>query len=453
MTDSVSAATVLVVLAAIAVAGYLPARLFTSSLSLPERLGWGMASGLTLLALASVGLMAVGLVPGPKKLGAALLLVAAGSLLIRKRPATREARQMRRPSPATVGIALLAFAGVLFFAVQATAGPMWVTDHLAIWGLKAKTIFVTASIPDRLFHDPALEWSNPAYPLLVPLSLSSLAAAVCGWDGRSLALLYPFWQLATVSVVSGFVGRRADPLAGALAGLLCAWCLPLYAPPNLGTAEIPMAFSMTLVSTAFLDLLERDCVETRIRLCLAATLAAATKAEGTLFVLLLLATVVARRHFFARTLASVAAACLALPVLSHALALQLLRGSVPGRSTEWSLLEPGRWVELAERLGRVAVRLFHVEVPGGALALLALAIFLAVTRRSFADALLHPIGLLVVAYAFAAALSRFDPVWQVASAFARITLTLFPVAALILGGRMAATFSAPADAPGELAPS
>jgi hypothetical protein len=453
VTDSISAATVLVVLAVIAVAGYLPARLFASSLSLPERLGWGMASGLTLLSLASAGMMAVGLVPGPKKLNAGLLLVAAGSLLLARRRSTGEVARIRGTSPAVVAIALLAFGGVLFFAVQATAGPMWVTDHLAIWGLKAKTIFVTASIPNRLFHDPALEWSNPAYPLLVPLSLSSVAAAVRGWDGRSLALLYPFWQLATLFVVSGFVGRRSEPLAGALAGLLCAWCLPLYAPPTVGTAEIPMALSMTLVSTAFLDLLERDCVEARIRLCLAATLAAATKAEGSLFVLLLLVPVVAYRHRIARTLASAAAACLVLPVLSHALVLRFLRGSVPGRSTDWSLLEPGRWVELAERLGKVAVRLFRIEVLGGALALFALAVFLAVTRRSFADLLLLPVCLLILAYAFAAALSRFDPVWQVASAFARITVTLFPVAAVILGGRMTATFSAPTDAPGELAPS
>ena len=55
------------------------------------------------------------------------------------------------------------------------AEPMWATDRLAIWGLKGKLAFLAPALKQRLFLDPALAWSHPEYPLLVPLSLAALA--------------------------------------------------------------------------------------------------------------------------------------------------------------------------------------------------------------------------------------------------------------------------------------
>jgi hypothetical protein len=206
-------AAVAIVLTAVTGIGYLAARPLTASLSRGEGLAWSMVIGLLILVSLCVAMLAARLQPGPKKLAAAGLLVAALSLLVRRR---RVPSQDRRPRSASVELLrAFSFVVVFLFAVAATRTPMWGTDYESIWGLKARAIFTTASIPDRLFHDPSIAGSNPTYPLLVPLLLSSLAASVAEWDGRALALLYPFLQSGTVLLTSGFIGRRISPLAGA----------------------------------------------------------------------------------------------------------------------------------------------------------------------------------------------------------------------------------------------
>ena len=332
-------------------------------------------------------------------------------------------------------LSALALLAVALFAAQAVRGGMWATDYLAIWGLKAKTFFTTASIPARIFRDPALAYSHPEYPLLVPLSLSSLAAATRAWDEHSLALLYPFCALATVLLVSGFLVRRLSSLAGAAGGLLVALCTPLYAQGNLGTAEIPMALGLALAATAFLDARERETAAACARLFLAALFCTATKAEGSLFVLLLLAAILApvlhRRPVPWRT-----ALALLLPLLGHAVGMRLLHGSLASRDVAWSLLSPDRFGALQARAREVLLQVAGIEVPRYAFALLALATLLIVTRPGLADPLVPVLVLQIFAYGAACVLSSFDPVWQVESAFSRITWALFPVWALIACARV-----------------
>ena len=287
------------------------------------------------LAAASSAFLAAGLVPGPKKF-AAVLAVLAGLSFLARRPGTTPS-PVRRTEGASVFpgvLTALALALVLLFAVQAARRGLGTEDHVAIWGLKAKTIFASASVPARLFHDPALAFSRPQEPLLVPLSLSAVAAAMRAWDVRALALLDPFLALATVLVVSGFLARRVTRMAGGAAGLLVALFAPLYSPESLGTAQIPLALGLVLVATAFLDALERETAGTCARLLLASLFCSATKAEGTLFVLLLLASLLAR-GLRGRHVPRVAALALFLPAALHAAGMFLLRGKVPGPRSAW----------------------------------------------------------------------------------------------------------------------
>jgi hypothetical protein len=105
-------------------------------LTLEETLGWSWGGGILLLVSLYAFLLAVHASPGPKKLGA-LLVLFAGVSATRRRP-------RRHPAPPWSGAALVlaaaAAAGIALYALQACAEPLWSTDFLAIWGLKGKTI-------------------------------------------------------------------------------------------------------------------------------------------------------------------------------------------------------------------------------------------------------------------------------------------------------------------------
>lgn len=422
-----SLAAALAVLAGAAAGGYCLVRLFAGELSRRERGGWSLACGVLVLAAASSAFLAAGLTPGPKKFAAVLAILAAVSLLGR-RPGTTPS-PVRRTEGASVLPAILtalAMALVLLFAVQAARGGIGAEDHFAIWGLKAKTIFTTASVPARLFHDPALAFSRPQEPLLVPLSLSAVAAAMRAWDVHGLALLDPFFALATVLVVSGFLARRVSRLAGAAAGLLVALFAPLYSPQNIGTAEIPLALGFVLLTTAFLDALERETVGACARLLLASLFCSATKAEGSLFVLLLLASLAAR-GLRGRRLPRVAALALFVPAALHAAGMGIWRGKVEGPALDWSLVS-------VSRLRQAGLEVVGAEALAAALPLLALALLLLVSPRGIGDPLLPPLTLQLLACALLGAVSA-RPLWDAQAAFGRAALPLFPVVALVAAAR------------------
>ena len=430
MTPSTLAAD-LAVLSGATLAGYGLTRFFGGDLLRRERLAWSMACGTLLLSAVSAGLMRVGLVPGPKKFAAALVLLVLGSFLARRAGRTRP--PARRPEGASILPAILSvfsIAAVVLFAVEAARGGMWVADHVAIWGLKAKTIFATASIPARLFHDPALAFSHPEYPLLYPLALSAVAAALRAWDDHALALLDPFLALATVLAVWGFLARRVSRVAGATGGLLVAVCATLYAPGAVGTAEIPMALGFALVATAFLDAIERETAGACARLFLASLFCAATKPEGSLFVILLLLALFARA-IRGHRLPRLAALSLFVPVALHAVGMRLLRGAVTDRHIDWSLFSDGRVAELSSRLREMLLQIVGVDISQATIALLAIAILLLVSRPGIADPLIPIVALQIAAYAAQRLVSASGPVWQVEDAFSRFSWTLFPVITLV----------------------
>lgn len=420
----------LAVLSGATLGGFAGVRFLGGDFLHRERLGWSMACGMLLLPAASAGLMAAGLVPGPKKLGAILAVLLAGSFLAR-RPG-RSLPPLRRAEGPSIfsGILFLAsIAAVLLFAVEAWRGGAWATDHLAIWGLKAKTIFATASIPQRLFHDPSLAFSHPEYPLLVPLTFSSVAAGLRAWDVHALALLDPFLALATVLVVSGFLARRVSRVAGSAGGLLVALCAPLYAPARVGTAEIAMACGFALAAVAFLDAIDRETPGACARLFLASLFCAATKREGSLWVALLLVALFVRAVRGHR-LPRLAALSLGLPLIAHDVGMRLVRGPLADRDFDLSLLTASA-SDLASRFQLVSLQILGIEAHRAWIPLLLLGVLLLTSRRSLGDPLLLPLALQLAAYAAACVVSAFDPVWQVQSAFSRIALTLFPTVVLI----------------------
>ncbi|MEO8348108.1 MAG: hypothetical protein ABI610_04295, partial [Acidobacteriota bacterium] len=282
--------SVLSVLAALLLAttvGYALARFFADRLSRTEKIAWSFATGLFAQSLLFVTCISIAPGRGPVPVFVLDAFIVAGSLLV---------RQPRRPTPLRVRFrpvsALLLFvagAAWLVFLVEALGEPMWSTDYLAMWGLKGKTVFELGFVPIRLFQDSALYWAHREYPVLVPLSLATLASFAGGWDDQALGLLFPLCELATLLALFGFLARRVSSVAGAAAAALASLDFFLYRAVNAGTAEVPLALALSLVSCAFLDVLDRPTRPAIARLLVASLLCVSTKQEGTLFVVLLAA--------------------------------------------------------------------------------------------------------------------------------------------------------------------
>ncbi len=279
---------------------------------------------------------------------------------------------------------------------------------------------------------------RPPYCQFLPLSLAALAGLAGEWNDQALALFFPALALATLLGIFGFLKRHGTAAAGAAAALLAALCFRLYHPVNAGTAEVPFALGAVLASCAFFDVLERDGGQVRARLVAAALFCASLKQEGTLWVALLALALLFSRVVLGRRRAPPTAAwALALPPLIHWMLLYLLRGPQTRRDFVFWLLEPGHFRELLPRMGSVLARVLTTEAREAAVPLVAILLFLLVTRRGFADALLPLLALQIAFYCLAFSVSSFDLMYAVDGAFRRIALTLFPALTLVLGARLA----------------
>jgi hypothetical protein len=268
--------------------------------------------------------------------------------------------------------------------------------------------------------------------------MAAFSAATSRWNDETLGLIFVFCQIAAVLVVAGYCRRRGSPAAGALAALLVAFWYPLYRAFNTGMAEIPFAMSLVLLATAAAD-------ESVPRSALAAFLCVATKQEGTVFALLLAGTLVVRRRS-ARPSRRTAFAIAAVTV-PHYMVLRVARGDLHDRDFTLAVLASSRAGELVGRVGRLARAFAGAWTAVEILGLVCLAGVLLATRRAREDFLLLPLAVQLSIYLGACALSSWDPVWQLRSAFFRIAATLCPVLALVIGCRLAQENTGPVKAP------
>lgn len=404
-----------------------------------ERAAWGLAAGLLLQALLFLALLAFHLTPGRPA-----MLAGSGVLALACLAATRRRGSLPSVSAAAGGaaskifgfaLAVLTAAAVAVFLISSLSEPLWQNDYLAIWGFKGKTIFLSGSLPGRLFHDPQTAWSHPEYPLLLPLWLASLSALTGSWNDHALALFFPLIEAALLLAMSGFLRRRSSAEGAGMAALLTALFFPLFRPASAGTAEIPLAFAFVLLSTALLDLLETGGAAAAGRLALASLLACGIKQEGTLFVAVLAAwlglAAVRRRGAIPRA----AFAALLVPAAFQGLVLRIGRGPLSDRDFDLTYLRLDRAAELLRRLERVFAHLLEGESRLILLSALAVAVYLLAAPRRPSGVLLPPLAGQIALYAAACAFSAFDPIWLARNSFLRISATLFPVLALVIGDR------------------
>jgi hypothetical protein len=416
-------------------AGWAVARFFTTGLTGRERVAWSFATGLMIQTACLLLLLAAGVRPTAVRLLGAEAAVAAIALAgARRRPAPGWYPAGRKRDIRALALAGVAAAAWLVFLVTALSDAPFATDFLAIWGAKAKIVFESSSVPGRLFGDPVLAFAHPEYPLLLPLSLAALGVAAGQWDDQALALLYPVFALATLLALSGFLDRRVSRAAGALAAALSALCFFLYAPANVGTAEIPLALAAVLVATAASDFVAASAGASVPRLAVAALFAASLKEEGALFVVLL-AVATGLKPTAGTARRAVGAAALLVPVALHGLLEVLARGHRSSRDFDVGLLTHGRWAEIPPRLSAALARAVSVDVLPSMVPILAVAVFLLATKPGSGDWLLPVFAAQLAAYVAAFTLSAFGPAYAVDAALARIAMTLFPAFTLVLAAR------------------
>ncbi len=414
--------------------GHRVARALSARLSFEEKLAWGLGVGLVLQAGIYAILLLFRIEPRPIPMvlcGLPFALAAglAGTGL--RRPSERLPR-------AAVAMLVVAFCAWVIFLLQSVVEPMWANDFIAIWGFKAKTIYLSSSIPSRLFRDPATAWSHPEYPFLLPLFFAALSALAGSWNDHALALLYPALSAAIALLLFGFLRRRGRPLGGALAALLVMLFFPLFQAFEVGMGEIPLAFAILLLATSASDLVDEPNAPTAIRVAFAASLCCGIKQEGTLFVLLLAAAMGLHVWRLRRRLRPdqswlLLPLTLVGPAVLHWAVQRAARGTISDRDYDLSLLSAGKISSLVARLSVAAAaaggRLWPIAIPAAAGGL-----YLLLTPRSRLDWLLPVAAVQIVAYVAICALSSIDPAWQ-AQFIPRISLVLFPMLCAVLGER------------------
>lgn len=404
----------------------------------PERLAWGFAAGLTVVALSVPFAFALRLTPGwlPFLLVSAVAVFPARLLQVRERLADPTRRAL---DPATAVLALILVAGVLLYALRALTEPMWANDYLAIWGFKGKTVFAERSVPERLFQWTSLRFSHPEYPLGLPFLYAGIAYLLGRWDDHAMALLFPFVQAATLLLLFGWLRRRgADrPLALGAAALLSHF-EPLYRGFTAGMAEVPLSFALLMLGTSLCDRIDRTDRGAARRLVLASVLCAGTKNEGLFFVAAGLI-VAALSAFSRRGALARAVAFLALPAALVAAAHRLLRGSLPLSDFDFSWLRrPGA---LLPRIGESLAAVFENLSPLAWVGLVALGVLIAAGRASPAGTRLLALAACgLAAYLFLPALAVAGPRWLVETAFFRTTAALAPLVAAGVGVRLIPVF-------------
>ncbi len=196
---------------------------------LAERIGWSFALGCALLAAVPLVVFLLGGSPGwiPFLLGGAVIAAAARFLPLPPGEGRGEGKTEAHPlqrTPTWVLLSLLALLllGIVVFNIRALTEPMWSNDFLAIWGFKGKTIFLSRSLPSRLYDWPPIRFSHPEYPLGLPLLFAGVSFLTGNWDDHALAVVFSFVQLATLCVLGGWLRRRGASTALALSAAALA---------------------------------------------------------------------------------------------------------------------------------------------------------------------------------------------------------------------------------------
>ena len=255
-------------------------------LSLGAGVGIGIASCLYFLCLALAGPKLAVLASVE---GAAALLVLAGAIVWNRRGATLE----WAPGPAVPwylkGLFLLVVASAAtMFAVYALNKPHGEWDAWSIWNLRARFLVRGGEMWRSAFSDQ-IAWSHPDYPLMLP-GIVAMCWTLSKTESTNAPVAMAFlFTLGTAGLLISTLGILRGKAQAFTGGILLLGTAAFVENGANQYADIPLSFFI-LASLALFCLQDRhpDSPGIGVLAGFAAGLAAWTKNEGLMFLLLLI---------------------------------------------------------------------------------------------------------------------------------------------------------------------
>ncbi len=341
---------------------------------------------------------------------------------------------------AAVFIAALVFDAIgMFGRYVATPHGDW--DAWAIWNARARFLFRAGNEWRQAFHAAQ---AHADYPLLVPLA-NARCWSCLGRDPTWVPwLLGVCFTLATVGVLTAGVGRLRGRSQGLLSGMVLLGTKAFVTLGAAQYADVPLAFFIlaTVLLLALDDAAEQSSSGLLLLAGLSAALAAWTKNEGLLFLLVVLATrcVVAWRRSRGRRavvqlalLLAGAAPALAVVILFK-LSLATSNDLVSGQSPQASLsrlLDPSRYWLILQTLARTTVPVGKAYVLVLPLYFFLLGLDARRPRRAMVG-IVGVLSLMLVGYFFIYVTTPIELAGHLRTSADRLLLQLWPAAILAM---------------------
>jgi hypothetical protein len=436
-------------------AGRTSARVAIASLALALCLGIGFSS------VVSTGLIVIGIAPTSRTfvLADVALWVIVGALgLFTRRAAESPEPRVQSPQPRAqtretwllpAAFGVIAIVALVTTIAAAQAAPHGDWDAWAIWNLHARFLF-RGGAGDAWRGFLSIPWSQPDYPLLLPASVARVWAYAGHESTLGPILIAVGFGIACVTLAVTTIGGRHGWIAGAL--MLGATTFLAQVPSQC--ADVPLAcFIVATLAMTFGDVFRVPGPAARgpaVIAGAASAMAAWTKNEGVVFVLLmfLIAVIVAvRRRDGRQLLWSIAGATPILIVaVGFKLALAPASGLVEGQSLTvilTRLMDPDRHMTV---LGLMAQHTMRWSAP------FAFAVFpivslvaawMAVGIGGVVRVMALVLGLMLASYYVVYVTTPFDITWHVSTSIDRLLVQLWPALVLTVGLGLQSTAYSP----------
>jgi len=323
--------------------------------------------------------------------------------------------------------------------VMSKAAPHGRWDAWCIWNLRARFLYLGGDNWQRVF-DPAINWSHPDYPLLLPMTIAR------GWHyaGNASTTIAAgvsiTFALAGTFAIAGVVGILRGQTMGLLAGMLVIGSKYFIRHGAYQYADTPLAFYFVLALGSLLLIAESK--QHRISLWLLVGLmcghAAWTKNEGLPFAIVcgVLVGVLALRHLEAAERLRPCSAFV-LGALPGVLITLLMKALLAPPNDLMSSQDQFTQLTSIERYQKIAAFLMRSTLSFGEgvlLLTLTLAGLLCLGRRCARRTVAYGSAVVVamaITYFLVFLLTPHDLDWHLTTAAKRLILQLFPCVVLV----------------------
>jgi hypothetical protein len=331
---------------------------------------------------------------------------------------------------------LLALAMAIALAVTTTAfanvweaNPQGNWDAWSIWNLRARFLAAAGTLPQRAWS-PALSWTHPEYPLLLPAFVARCwAYAGSITDAAPVATSYMFFLGLIATLTGGIAVWRSRTL-----GLLCG--LALLGSPHF-LREVPTQYADVPLACYFAAAIMFALIDRPQLAGLFAGFAAWTKDEGLLFLVVFIAAIaiLSRAQLWRTAAGAIPGAALAV-FFKLALAPHISAYLGAGASIHLSRL--GQVLgAMAREVGAMTSGWYHPILP-----VIALALGLGIEYRKD---LLFTGGICAAVLAGYVAIlvgSPYDLTWQLQTSLSRLMVQVWPAILLFAFAALRAPESA-----------